>query len=41
MQGEEKGRDSVTMEPVGMNMELAEEREKAYDTKVSLCHHES
>lgn len=32
----EKGRDSVTREAVGMNMELAEEHEKAYDPKVSL-----
>lgn len=33
--GEEKGRESVTMEPVGMNVQLAEECEKAYDAKVS------
>lgn len=31
----------MTMEPAGMNMELAEEREKACDAKVSLCNHES
>lgn len=29
------------MEPVGMNVQLAEECEKAYDAKVSLCNHES